>query len=31
MRLRDRLITRLLDGPLEAVVTKKVDERVEAL
>jgi acetyltransferase-like isoleucine patch superfamily enzyme len=31
MRLLDRLITRLLDGPLESVVTKKVDERVEAL
>ena len=31
MRLLDGLITRLLDGPLEALVTKKVDERVEAL
>jgi acetyltransferase-like isoleucine patch superfamily enzyme len=31
MRLLDGLITRLLDGPLEALVTRKVDERVEAL
>ena len=35
MRLLDRLITRLLDGPLSAVVTERVDaavdERVEAL
>ena len=31
MRLLDGLITRLLDGPLEALVTKKVDERVDAL
>jgi acetyltransferase-like isoleucine patch superfamily enzyme len=31
MRLLDGLITRLLDGPLEALVTKKVDERVKAL
>ena len=31
MRLLDGLITRLLDGPLEALVTKKVDERVTAL
>ena len=31
MRLLDRLITRLLDGPLDDLVTRKVDERVEAL
>ena len=31
MRLLDGLITRLLDGPLEALVTRKVDERVAAL
>ena len=28
MRLLDGLITRLLDGPLEALVTRKVDERL---
>jgi acetyltransferase-like isoleucine patch superfamily enzyme len=31
MRLRDRLITRLLRGPLGAMVDARVDERVEAL
>src|SRR5918911_1113337 len=31
MRLLDRLITRLLDGRLDALVARKVEEQVEAL